>query len=157
MQFGLKFHRPDEDVREHKKIIAELSKHTRKWFKLWELGSWWELHIHFERVPKDNDGKEEDITWESASAATEIQPEYGVGKITYFIEALIEKDRLDQLEIYAKHEILHVVLSPYTKLAEQMILEMDPRPGEGGLSNSLLMIEETLISRLENLKMWDKL
>ncbi len=149
------FHDPVDEIAHRKKIIGELKEHTRKYVKLFELKDW-VIHIRFEEAPKDADGKIEDITLESATALCESQPEYFIATITYYIKALIKKNRLHELEVYPRHELLHVVLSPFTHFVNALLSEVDGRD-DGSFAATTGLQEETLVSTMEGWKFWDDL
>ena len=149
------YHDPVDEIAHQKKIIAELKEHTRKYYKLFELKDW-DVHIRFEEAPVDSDGKVEDITFESATASCDSQPEYFTATIKYFIKALIKKNRLHQLEVYARHEMMHVVLSPFTNFVNALLSEVDGRE-DAAFSATTGLQEETLVSTMEGWKFWDDL
>jgi len=151
----LKFHPPNSSVAHHKKIIKELTEYTRKYHRLYELQAW-EIDVHFEDVPRDDKGVAEVISFESATADCTTQPQYFISVVKYFIDVLIEKDRLDDLEVYPRHELIHVVLSPYTHTVSniQSDLSIHKKIDFDGTAD---FAEETLVSVMERWKFWDKL
>ena len=149
------FHEPADEIAHHKKIIRELRQHSLKYAKLFQLGEW-EIHIRYEEGPVDSDGKLEDISFESATASCDSQPEYFTATIKFFIKALIQKNRLKQLEVYARHEMLHVVLSPFTHFINNLLSEVDGREDSSFAATTGLQ-EETLVSTMEGWKFWDDL
>ncbi len=149
------YHDPVDEIAHHKKIIAELKEHSRKYIKLFELKDW-EIHLRFEEGPVDSDGKIEDISFESATASCDSQPEYFTATIKFFIKPLIKKNRLNQLEIYARHEMMHVVLAPFTHFVNALLVEVDGRD-DGSFAATTGLQEETLVSTMEGWKFWDDL
>jgi hypothetical protein len=153
----LTFHDPDKGVAVHKAMIKELTDSTKKYWKAFEFARrGWELHIYFEWGPTDEEGKPEPINFESASALTEVQSQYSVGEVHYYLGALIEKNRDKELDVYALHELLHVLFSPYTQMAESMVEDMDSRP-DVVATNVLARQEENFITMLEKLKFFYKI
>jgi hypothetical protein len=133
-------------------MIEDLKEFTKKFWKAFEFEkNGWELHIYFEWGPMDDEGKPEPISFESASALTEVQSQYKVGNIKYYIGALLEKNREKELETYALHELLHVLLSPYTQMAQACVADMDSRP-DVVADNVLAHQEEVFVTILEKLK-----
>lgn len=151
----IEFHAPSPEVAHHKKILADLKRFSNKYHKHFNLEGW-EIHVHFEPVPLSDEGKPEPITPESATAKCEPQAEYFVAHVTYYINALILKNRLKDLEVYPRHEFLHIVLSPYTQHANNIASELHPNE-DGSFAGTLGFIEETLVSTMERWRFWEKL
>lgn len=149
------FHEPEASIAHLKDMIADLTRLMRKWERLFELGHY-EINVYFEEQPLDEHGKPEDITPESASAETKCQPEYFQAQIRYYLKALVMKKRQKQLEVYARHELLHVVLAPYANFVDALTAELHPQE-DGSFAASVGIHEETLVSTIEGWKLWDKL
>lgn len=149
------FHPPEPGITHHKKMISDLNKFSKKYHRLLELEDW-EIHIRMDTVPKDEDGKPEELGLESACANCAAQPEYLSATITFFLDALIFKERKNDLEAYVRHEFWHIILWPIAEMGNALASSLDPNE-DASYAAVIGPSEESVTTRIERLKFWSRI
>jgi hypothetical protein len=83
---------------------------------------------------------------EDGEAEVSASPEYFTAEIHFNLDKLKTKKSAHAAIV---HELLHVVLSPYTQVAKNLVIKKDRK--------LLNFTEERLVSVIEKWKLWNKL